>query len=124
MIDLFTRDCKCSRSVICCCVTLYIYLFFGIIQKGLWTNFVFYADFPSEPNPYVEQALDSLIDPVVAGVSKLRTTSQISAISMSVNAMCEAWTAHILKQKMRFRSVLLQLSKAAAFYVYFEDNKI
>ena len=71
----------------------------------------------------MEQALDTLIDPVVAGVSKLRKTSQISAISMSVNAMCEAWTAHILKQKMRFRSVLLQLSKAA-FYVYFEGNKV
>ena len=51
----------------------------------------------------MEQALDSLIEPVVAGVSKLRTTSQISAISMAVNAMCEAWTAHILKQKTRFR---------------------
>ncbi len=56
----------------------------------------------------MELALDGLIDPVVAGVSKLRTTSQISAISMVVNAMCEAWTQHILKQKFRFRSVSVQ----------------
>ncbi len=60
---------------------------------------------PTEANPYVEQALDTLIEPVVAGVSKLRTTSQISAISMAVNAMCEAWTAHILRLKIRFRCV-------------------
>ena len=68
----------------------------------------FISDFPTEPNPYVEQALDSLIDPVVAGVSKLKTTSQISVISMTVNAMCEAWTGYILKQKIRFRYGIVQ----------------
>ena len=77
------------------------------LNRDLTRVAVYFSDFPSEPNTYVEQALDTLIEPVVAGVSKLRATSQISAISMSVNAMCEAWTAHILKQKMRFRWVLL-----------------
>ncbi len=56
-------------------------------------------------NDYVEQGLDILLAPVVAGVSKLRNTAQISAISMATVAMCDAWMNHILQQKIRFRLV-------------------
>jgi hypothetical protein len=54
-------------------------------------------------NPYVQQALDRILEPVVDGVSKLKTTAQLSAISMAVTKMCEAWTSFILKEKIKFR---------------------
>ena len=66
---------------------------------------LFLADFPQEHNPYVEHAMSSLIEPIVSGVDKLRSTSHISAISIGVKAMCDAWTDHILKQHIRFRYV-------------------
>ena len=61
------------------------------------------SDLPSEPGAYVEQALDLLVEPVISGVSKLRATAQLSAISMAVTALGEAWAEYILKQKIRFR---------------------
>ncbi len=61
------------------------------------------VDVPSDANPYVEQAMDSLMEPVVSGVSKLKTPAQLSAISIAVVAMCEAWTNFIFKHKIRFR---------------------
>ncbi|XP_064630195.1 uncharacterized protein LOC135489040 isoform X2 [Lineus longissimus] len=59
-------------------------------------------NFPSEVNPYVQQALDRILEPVVDGVSKLKTTAQLGAISMAVTKMCEAWTSFILKEKIKF----------------------
>ena len=63
----------------------------------------------------MERGLDLLLEPVVAGVSKLRTTAQLSAISMAVTALGEAWTEYILRQKIRFRFV----TPGESFFVLF-----
>ncbi|XP_050399130.1 uncharacterized protein LOC126816536 [Patella vulgata] len=59
-------------------------------------------DFPVEANPYVEQVLESVLEPVIEGVSKLKLPSQISVISLATKAICEAWTTVVLKEKIKF----------------------
>ena len=61
------------------------------------------TELPSTHQEYVEHAVAALIDPVVAGVCKLKTTAQLSALSIAVTAVGEAWSEHILKHKIRFR---------------------
>lgn len=61
------------------------------------------ADFPSEANEYVYKALAQVLEPVMAGANQLSTTAQLSLVSLTVTKMCEAWTAFILKEKIRFR---------------------
>ncbi|ESO97213.1 hypothetical protein LOTGIDRAFT_239156 [Lottia gigantea] len=60
------------------------------------------SDFPVEANPYVEQVLECILEPVIEGVNKLKLPSQISVISLATKAICEAWTTHILKEKIKF----------------------
>ncbi|GAB1599547.1 uncharacterized protein LOC115219716 isoform X2 [Argonauta hians] len=59
-------------------------------------------DYSIEQQDYIEHALETILEPVVEGVSKLRVTSQLSVISMATVAMCEAWTDFILKEKIKF----------------------
>lgn len=58
---------------------------------------------PSEHLPYIENALETLLEPVVEGVSKLKQTAQLSTISMATTALCEALKNYILREKFRFR---------------------
>ncbi|XP_077992627.1 coiled-coil domain-containing protein 142-like [Glandiceps talaboti] len=59
-------------------------------------------DYPTEPNAYVESAVETILEPVTDGVSKLKTAAQISAVTVAVVAMLEAWMTHILKEKIKF----------------------
>lgn len=59
-------------------------------------------DYTVEQQDYVEHALETILEPVLDGVSKLKVTSQLSVISMATVAMCEAWTDYILKEKIKF----------------------
>ncbi|XP_019646243.1 PREDICTED: uncharacterized protein LOC109486795 [Branchiostoma belcheri] len=59
-------------------------------------------DLPEEPNTYAEQAVETVLFPVTEGVSKLKTTAQISAVSVAVSAMLESWLGHILKERIKF----------------------
>jgi hypothetical protein len=52
---------------------------------------------------YIELALETILEPVVDGVSKLKLSSQLNAMSMAVSAVCEAWKNFILKEKIKFR---------------------
>ncbi|XP_052830532.1 uncharacterized protein LOC106868655 isoform X1 [Octopus bimaculoides] len=61
-----------------------------------------FNDYTIEQQDYIEHALETILEPVVEGVSKLRVTSQLSVISMATVAMCEAWTDFILKEKIKF----------------------
>ena len=65
--------------------------------------YVWWAELPCEANAYVLQAIHSLMEPVVRGVMQLRTTAQLSAVSVAATAMCDAWTDHILALRIRFR---------------------
>ncbi|CAE1274418.1 unnamed protein product [Acanthosepion pharaonis] len=60
------------------------------------------VDYTVEQQDYVEHALETILEPVLDGVSKLKVTSQLSVISMATVAMCEAWTDYILKEKIKF----------------------
>lgn len=62
-----------------------------------------FSENPTKHSPYVEQAIDCILEPVLEGVSKLKSTSQVGVISMATVAMCEAWTEFILKEKIKFR---------------------
>ena len=61
------------------------------------------TDLPSEHSSYAEQAMDTLMEPVITGVSRLKVTAQLGTISLAVVATCEAWTDYILQQKIKFR---------------------
>nr|XP_006825961.1 PREDICTED: uncharacterized protein LOC102807646 [Saccoglossus kowalevskii] len=60
-------------------------------------------EYPAEPNAYVESSVETILEPVTDGVSKLKTAAQISAVTLAVVAMLEAWMNHILKEKIKFR---------------------
>ncbi|XP_070540726.1 uncharacterized protein [Ptychodera flava] len=59
-------------------------------------------DYPTEPNAYVESAVETILEPVTEGVSKLKTAAQISAVTVAVVAVLEAWMNNILKEKIKF----------------------
>ncbi|XP_062590634.1 uncharacterized protein LOC134252229 isoform X2 [Saccostrea cucullata] len=63
------------------------------------------ADLPKEHNLYIEHALETILEPVVDGVSKLKQTAQLSVVSQAVTAFCEAWKNNILKNKIKFSYV-------------------
>lgn len=60
------------------------------------------TDLPTEHSVYIELALETILEPVVDGVSKLKLSSQLNAMSMAVSAVCEAWKNFILKEKIKF----------------------
>ncbi|XP_064602487.1 uncharacterized protein LOC135468263 isoform X2 [Liolophura sinensis] len=57
---------------------------------------------PTKHSAYVEEAIDCILEPVLEGVNKLKSTSQVGVISIATVAMCEAWTEFILKEKIKF----------------------
>ncbi|OWF38447.1 uncharacterized protein LOC110466296 [Mizuhopecten yessoensis] len=59
-------------------------------------------ELPTEHSLYIEHALEAILEPVVEGVSKLRQTAQLSAISMATTSLCESWKNFILKEKIKF----------------------
>ncbi|XP_041368503.1 uncharacterized protein LOC121382890 [Gigantopelta aegis] len=59
-------------------------------------------DFPTKANAYVEEVLESVLEPVIEGVSKLNFPSQLGVISMATVSLCQAWTDVILKEKIKF----------------------
>ncbi|GFO48406.1 coiled-coil domain-containing protein 142 [Plakobranchus ocellatus] len=56
----------------------------------------------AEANNYAKEALEVLLVPVVRGISKLSTTSQIGVIAMVTVAFCNTWLGLILKEKIKF----------------------
>lgn len=54
---------------------------------------------------YIERAVDSLLEPVVSGVSRLQPMARLDALSAALTSMCDAWTSNILTKKIRFRCV-------------------
>ena len=60
---------------------------------------------------YIEHALETILEPVIEGVSKLKQTAQLGAISMATTAFCDALKNTILKQKIKFRYVWRYLNK-------------
>lgn len=65
--------------------------------------YIVITEIPKEHSVYIELALETILEPVVDGVSKLKLTSQLHAMSMAVSAVCEAWKNFILKEKIKFR---------------------
>ena len=73
------------------------------IYQSIYRNIIIIADLPTEHSVYIELALETILEPVVDGVSKLKLSSQLNAMSMAVSAVCEAWKNFILKEKIKFR---------------------
>ncbi|XP_038070609.1 uncharacterized protein LOC119739669 [Patiria miniata] len=59
-------------------------------------------DLPTEHNPYVPAAVNTILVPLVEGVSNLRISAQIAIISVTVTNMLEMWMAHVLREKPKF----------------------
>ncbi|CAH1783759.1 unnamed protein product [Owenia fusiformis] len=59
-------------------------------------------DLPTECNEYAQTAMDTLLEPIVEGAAKLRSTAQISIISITVTTICDMWMQQILKERLRF----------------------
>ncbi|KAJ8316966.1 hypothetical protein KUTeg_004870 [Tegillarca granosa] len=57
---------------------------------------------PVDHSMYIEHVLETVLEPVIEGVSKLKITAQIGVISMATKAFCEAWSSFILKEKIKF----------------------
>ncbi|XP_056005348.1 uncharacterized protein LOC125658636 isoform X2 [Ostrea edulis] len=60
------------------------------------------SDLPMEHNLYIEHALETILEPVLDGVSKLKQAAQLSVVSLAITAFCEAWKNNILKNKIKF----------------------
>eukprot|EP00105_Crassostrea_gigas_P038804 XP_019922952.1 PREDICTED: uncharacterized protein LOC105328713 isoform X1 [Crassostrea gigas] len=63
------------------------------------------ADLPAEHSLYIEHALETILEPVIDGVSKLKKAAQLGVVSQAINAFCEAWKNNILKHKIKFSYV-------------------
>jgi hypothetical protein len=50
-------------------------------------NLIIIPDLPAEHSVYIELALETILEPVVDGVSKLKLSSQLNAMSMAVSAV-------------------------------------
>ena len=62
-----------------------------------------FSELPSDYNVYVEHVLETVLEPVLEGVNKLKQTTQLSVVSMATVAVCDAWIAFIMKEKIKFR---------------------
>jgi len=54
-------------------------------------------------NIYMENVLETVLEPVLEGVGKLRPTVQLSVVSRAVEALVQAWLNFILQEKIKFR---------------------
>ena len=61
------------------------------------------SDLPKDYNVYVEHVLETVLEPVLEGVNKLKLTTQLGVVSMATVAICDAWIAFIMKEKIKFR---------------------
>lgn len=57
---------------------------------------------PVQHLEYIERAVDSLLEPVVSGVSRLQSMARFDVLSAALTSMCDAWTSNILTKKIRF----------------------
>ncbi|KAK3599454.1 hypothetical protein CHS0354_036474 [Potamilus streckersoni] len=60
------------------------------------------TEVPKEHNLYMEHALETVLEPVLEGVSKLKQTSQLSVATMATVAFADALSNFILKEKIKF----------------------
>lgn len=58
---------------------------------------------PKDHNIYIEHVLETVLEPVLEGVGKLKQTVQLSVISQATEALCQAWMNFILQEKIKFR---------------------
>ena len=61
------------------------------------------SDLPTDYNVYIEHVLETVLEPVLEGVNKLKLTTQLGVVSMATVAICDAWIAFIMKEKIKFR---------------------
>lgn len=59
-------------------------------------------DLPSVHNPYAAAIVENLLVPIAEGVTKLKTTAQITIMCIAVQTMLESWMMFILKEKPKF----------------------
>ncbi|XP_071491579.1 uncharacterized protein [Diadema antillarum] len=59
-------------------------------------------ELPSVHNSYAANIVDILLMPIAEGVTKLKTTAQITIMSIAVKTMLESWMSFILKEKPKF----------------------
>lgn len=59
-------------------------------------------DPPKTHNIYIENALETILEPILEGVGKLRQTVQLSVVSLATEALCQAWMTFILQEKIKF----------------------
>ena len=78
----------------------------GIPEYGFDTAHMFVcdvADLPTDYNVYIEHVLETVLEPVLEGVNKLKLTTQLGVVSMATVSICDAWIAFIMKEKIKFR---------------------
>lgn len=67
-----------------------------------------FTGMPKDHNIYIEHALETILEPVLEGVGKLKQTVQLSVISIATEALCQAWMTFILQEKIKFRLVQIK----------------
>lgn len=68
---------------------------------------MYVVELPSNPSDYATFAAQTVIGQVLEGVQQLPDEARIPVLMEAMSAFVEAWMEHILKQKIKFRSVLL-----------------
>ena len=58
---------------------------------------------PKDHNIYIEHCLETVLEPVLEGVGKLKHTVQLSVVSLATEALCQAYMAFILQERIKFR---------------------
>lgn len=71
----------------------------------LWTRKVSTVEPTMQHQDYVDIAIKSLLEPVVANVAKMESNVQMTVLLTVVTATCKAWTDAILQRKIKFRFV-------------------
>lgn len=66
--------------------------------------------FPSSPSEYASLAAQTVVGQVLEGVAPLSDDARVQALSITMTAFMEAWMEHILKQKIKFRYVVVMAS--------------
>ena len=65
------------------------------------------TDYPKGHNQYIENALETVFEPVLEGVGNLKQSVQLGVISNAIEAICQAWMSIILNEKIKFRYTFL-----------------
>jgi len=74
-------------------------------QETYYTRYkmLYFSAPPKDHNIYIENVLETVLEPVLEGVGKLKQTVQLSVISQATEALCQAWMNFILNEKIKFR---------------------